>query len=150
MRFATFVRREQSFRSAIPHGVAYKCKRAPRRFHPIRAPKHPSRVRHALDHQRVPTGKNFLIASRTDAGLARIEQLRLRRGQQRFALFDWPGQRACHVRKWHRHHQIPEMHFKIGRLIEAVVQRDHTIFFRRQQLLDLMQRPDVKLAFVAF
>ena len=42
------------------------------------------------------------------------------------------------------------MNFKIGGLIETVMVRDHAVLVHRQQALDLMQRPDVKLAFVSF
>ena len=150
VRLAAFVGGEQSLRFRVPHGVAHKCERASRRRQPVRPPKYSRGMRHALDHQRVPTGEDFFVATRADACLTLTEQRCLCGRQQRLALRNGPGERFRHVREGPCHRQIPEMHFKIGRLIKPVVERDHAILVRRQQSLDLMQRPDVKLALMPF
>ena len=138
MRLAVFAGGEQA--AIFPQRAADKIQRALCGGEPRWLVEHARRARHALDHQRVPTGQDFFIAARPDALVACREQFGACASEQRFASV---GQRLGNT-------QVPVRLFEIRRVIQTVMRCCYRVFFRRQQRFDLIRGPYVKLAFDVF
>ena len=105
--------------------------------------------RQAADHERVPRRQNFLIAPRPYSRVANLQQLLLRRLDERFDFLRRDLQIRRDLIDSLERVQMPAP-FEVRRAVEAEALLEGAVLVLRQRFADFFFIPDIELAFVAF